>query len=59
MRVLLGSRELRRLGGHARAPAAARAYTTAAIARMRVSAEGQEGLRAFLEKRKPQWLDES
>ncbi len=41
------------------APDAARAYTTAAIARMRVSPEGQEGLRAFLEKRKPQWLDES
>jgi len=29
--------------------------TTAAIAQRRVSAEGQEGLRAFLEKRKPKW----
>jgi len=29
--------------------------TTAAIAGRRVSAEGQEGLRAFLEKRKPTW----
>jgi methylglutaconyl-CoA hydratase len=29
--------------------------TAAAIAARRVSAEGQEGLRAFLEKRKPRW----
>lgn len=29
--------------------------TAAALARRRVSAEGQEGLRAFLEKRKPGW----
>jgi methylglutaconyl-CoA hydratase len=29
--------------------------TTNAIAAQRVSAEGQEGLRAFLEKRKPSW----
>jgi len=29
--------------------------TAAAIAARRVSAEGQEGLRAFLEKRKPSW----
>jgi len=29
--------------------------TTNAIASQRVSAEGQEGLRAFLEKRKPSW----
>ncbi len=29
--------------------------TSAAIAARRVSAEGQEGLRAFLEKRKPSW----
>jgi methylglutaconyl-CoA hydratase len=32
------------------------ALTAAAIASRRVSAEGQEGLRAFLEKRKPSWL---
>jgi methylglutaconyl-CoA hydratase len=31
------------------------ALTAPAIARRRVSAEGQEGLRAFLEKRKPHW----
>ena len=29
----------------------------ALIARLRVSAEGQEGLSAFLEKRKPAWID--
>ncbi len=33
----------------------ARAVTAAAIAARRVSAEGQEGLRAFLDKRKPSW----
>ncbi|QIB50429.1 gamma-carboxygeranoyl-CoA hydratase [Pseudomonas sp. OIL-1] len=32
-----------------------RRYTEAAIARIRVSPEGQEGLKAFLEKRKPAW----
>lgn len=34
----------------------ARRYTAEAIAHLRVSLEGQEGLRAFLEKRPPQWL---
>ena len=33
--------------------------TTAAIAERRVSAEGQDGLRAFLEKRKPEWIAET
>jgi methylglutaconyl-CoA hydratase len=33
----------------------ARRYTAEIIATLRVSAEGQEGLRAFLEKRKPNW----
>lgn len=37
--------------------AEARAYTVAAIADARTSAEGQEGLRAFLDKRKPRWSD--
>lgn len=32
------------------------ADTTARIARVRVSASGQEGLRAFLDKRKPAWI---
>ena len=31
------------------------AITAEALARRRASAEGQEGLRAFLEKRKPRW----
>ena len=33
--------------------------TAAAIAARRVSAEGQEGLRAFLEKRKPAWIKDT
>lgn len=33
-----------------------RRYTEAAIARVRVSPEGQEGLNAFLQKRDPAWL---
>ena len=36
-------------------PDAAFDLTTRTIARMRVSPEGQEGLHAFLEKRKPNW----
>jgi methylglutaconyl-CoA hydratase len=31
-------------------------FTAEAIARQRVSPEGQEGMRAFLEKRKPSWI---
>jgi methylglutaconyl-CoA hydratase len=31
--------------------------TSRAIAEQRVSPEGQEGLRAFLEKRKPRWAE--
>jgi methylglutaconyl-CoA hydratase len=38
-----------------RRPEEVAALTAAAIAEQRVSAEGQEGLRAFLEKRKPSW----
>jgi methylglutaconyl-CoA hydratase len=34
----------------------ARQYTARTIAALRVSAEGQEGLRSFLEKRKPNWV---
>ncbi|HZR39754.1 MAG TPA: enoyl-CoA hydratase-related protein [Ktedonobacteraceae bacterium] len=33
----------------------ARRYTAETIARLRISEEGQEGLSAFLEKRKPRW----
>ena len=38
-----------------RAPAEAMAITVDAIAAQRVSTEGQDGLRAFLEKRPPAW----
>ncbi len=37
------------------APADVASITAAALAKRRVSAEGQEGLRAFLDKRKPGW----
>jgi methylglutaconyl-CoA hydratase len=37
----------------------ARNYTVQTIANLRMSDEGQEGLRAFLEKRRPQWLQAS
>jgi methylglutaconyl-CoA hydratase len=30
-------------------------YTAQRIAEARISAEGQEGMKAFLEKRKPRW----
>jgi len=33
----------------------ARNYTAEVIARLRISPEGQEGMAAFLEKRKPEW----
>jgi len=33
----------------------AKSYTAEMIARLRVSEEGQEGIRAFFEKRKPSW----
>ncbi len=36
----------------------AKPYTAEMIARLRVSAEGQEGMAAFLEKRKPAWVNE-
>jgi methylglutaconyl-CoA hydratase len=42
-----------------RNPAEAGAITAAAIAKARVSPEGQEGLRAFIEKRMPHWVDSS
>jgi methylglutaconyl-CoA hydratase len=44
---------IRDVWGREAAEAAPR--TAAALAARRVSAEGQEGLRAFLEKRKPRW----
>jgi methylglutaconyl-CoA hydratase len=47
-------RLLREVAG--RKPADVMAITVDAIARQRVSPEGQDGLRAFLEKRPPKWL---
>ena len=41
---------------HGRRPADVMALTVEAIANQRVSPEGQEGLRAFLEKRAPAWM---
>ncbi|GAB3377324.1 gamma-carboxygeranoyl-CoA hydratase [Azotobacter armeniacus] len=48
---------LREVGSGALSPALRR-YTESTIARIRVSAEGQEGLRAFLEKRAPAWQEQ-
>ncbi len=45
-------RELASLG-----PTEARRHTPRHIAQQRTSSEGQEGLRAFLEKRPPSWTD--
>ncbi|RJX78887.1 gamma-carboxygeranoyl-CoA hydratase [Pseudomonas sp. LS-2] len=49
------SKELLREVGHGELTPALRRYCENAIARIRVSAEGQEGLRAFLHKREPAW----
>ncbi len=38
--------------------AAYKPFTAEMIARLRVSAEGQEGMNAFLQKRKPGWVEE-
>ncbi len=64
--------ELRKCGPHAvreakalvadlagRSPLDLRDVTARRIAEIRTGAEGQEGLRAFLEKRSPNWLSES
>jgi methylglutaconyl-CoA hydratase len=39
-------------------PGQFRPYTAEMIARLRVSDEGQEGMDAFLNKRKPKWVNE-
>jgi methylglutaconyl-CoA hydratase len=41
---------------HGQRPAEVVGLTTGRIAEQRTSAEGQEGMRAFLEKRKPSWI---
>lgn len=53
--AMRASKELLREVGHGALTPALRRYSENAIARIRVSAEGQEGLRAFLEKRTPAW----
>ncbi|PAU65438.1 gamma-carboxygeranoyl-CoA hydratase [Pseudomonas sp. PIC25] len=53
------SKELLKEVGSGVLTPALRRYTETAIARIRVSAEGQEGLRAFLEKRKAAWQEQT
>jgi methylglutaconyl-CoA hydratase len=43
---------------HGREPQDVMGLTAETLARRRASEEGQEGLRAFLEKRKPRWSEE-
>ncbi|MBA1279413.1 gamma-carboxygeranoyl-CoA hydratase [Stutzerimonas stutzeri] len=54
--AMRASKDLMREASSALLSPALRRYTENAIARIRVSPEGQEGLNAFLEKRKPAWL---
>jgi methylglutaconyl-CoA hydratase len=51
------SKDLLREVGHGELTPTLRRYCENAIARIRVSPEGQEGLRAFLQKREPAWRD--
>jgi methylglutaconyl-CoA hydratase len=44
---------------YGRRPADVMALTVDAIATQRVSAEGQDGMRAFMEKRAPKWVQHS
>lgn len=53
------SKDLLREVGHGELTPALRRYCENAIARIRVSPEGQEGLRAFLHKREPGWRGEN
>ncbi|MCO5786602.1 gamma-carboxygeranoyl-CoA hydratase [Pseudomonas sp. G11-1] len=52
------SKQLVQEAAHQTLSPALRQHTEQAIAQIRVSAEGQEGLRAFLDKRRPSWLPE-
>lgn len=56
--MLVSKDLLREVGSGALTPALRR-YTESAIARIRVSPEGQEGLHAFLDKRKPRWQEKA
>ena len=53
--AIRASKDLLREVGHGALTPALRRYCENSIARIRVSAEGQEGLRAFLQKRAPNW----
>lgn len=53
--ALRATKALLREVGDGTLTTALRRYTEAAIARARTGAEGQEGLRAFLDKREPHW----
>lgn len=55
--AMLASKDLLREVASGVLSPALRTYTENAIARIRVSAEGQEGLNAFLEKRTPAWQE--
>ncbi len=57
--AMRASKDLLREASSASVSPALRRYTENAIARIRVSPEGQEGLNAFLEKRKPAWLGDA
>ena len=53
--AMRASKDLLREVGSGELTPALRRYSESAIARIRTSAEGQEGLRAFLNKRSPGW----
>lgn len=55
--AMQASKDLLREAGSGVLSPALRRYTENAIARIRVSPEGQEGLNAFLEKRTPAWQE--
>jgi methylglutaconyl-CoA hydratase len=55
--AIAAAKELIREIGHQR-PDEVIAVTTSRIAEQRTSTDGQEGMRAFLEKRKPRWVAE-
>ena len=57
--AMRASKDLLREVGDGSLNPALRRYTENAIARIRVSPEGQEGLRAFLQKRPPSWQSET
>jgi methylglutaconyl-CoA hydratase len=57
--AMRASKDLLREAASASLSPALRRYTENAIARIRVSPEGQEGLNAFLEKRTPAWLGDA